>query len=139
MTAEQLRAARAFLRWEQSMLAEKAGVSVETVKRLEKMDGPLLTVRAATVVAIQAAFEREGMELTNGGEPGVRLRKSPAAQTRDNPKGRAKAADMAGEQIDKLANPAMPEEERHARKGRLIKGPKEFRDMRRDRAAKPKS
>jgi hypothetical protein len=49
----------------------------------------------------------------------------------------AKASDMAGRQIDKLANPAMPEEERRARKRRLIKGPREFRDVRGDQP-KPK-
>jgi hypothetical protein len=54
-----------------------------------------------------------------------------------SPKAAAKASDMAGEQIDKLANPAMPEEERRARKRRLLKGPREFRDMRGDQA-KPK-
>jgi hypothetical protein len=32
----------------------------------------------------------------------------------------AKASDMAAHQVDKLANPAMPEEERRARKRRLI-------------------
>ena len=40
-TGEQIRAARAILRMEQTTLAAKAGVSVETVKRLEKFDGPL--------------------------------------------------------------------------------------------------
>jgi transcriptional regulator with XRE-family HTH domain len=74
MTAEQLRAARALLRWDQSDVAERSGVSVETIKRLEKMDGPLLEVRAATVAQIQLAFEREGIEFTNGDAPGLRLK-----------------------------------------------------------------
>jgi hypothetical protein len=47
-------------------------------------------------------------------------------------KAAARASAMAGRQIDKLVNPAMPEEERHARKRRLIKGPREFREMRGD-------
>jgi Ribbon-helix-helix protein, copG family len=47
-------------------------------------------------------------------------------------KAAAKASDMAGRQIDKLADPAMPAEERHARKRRLVKGPREFRDLRGD-------
>jgi hypothetical protein len=54
----------------------------------------------------------------------------PAKQT--SPKAAAKASDLAGRQIDKLANPAMPEAERQSRKRRLIKGPREFRDMRGD-------
>jgi hypothetical protein len=44
---------------------------------------------------------------------------------------------MAAEQIDKLADASAPEEERHARKRRLIKGPKEFREIRGDQP-KPK-
>jgi hypothetical protein len=43
---------------------------------------------------------------------------------------------MAGEQIDKLIEPSTPAEERHKRKRRLLKGPGEFRDIRKD--SKPK-
>jgi Arc/MetJ-type ribon-helix-helix transcriptional regulator len=60
---------------------------------------------------------------------------APTKQT--SPKEAAMASDMAGRQIDKLANPAMPEAERRARKRRLIKGPREFRDLRGDQP-KPK-
>jgi hypothetical protein len=59
----------------------------------------------------------------------------PTKQT--SPAAAAKASEMAGRRIDKLANPATPEEERRARKRRLIKGPREFRDMRGDQP-KPK-
>lgn len=79
LTAEQLRAARALIRWEQSTVAEKAGVSVETVKRLEKMDGPLLSTKSATVHALEAAFREAGVDFTNGGEPGVKLRRKDPA------------------------------------------------------------
>jgi len=74
LTAEQVRAARAMLRLEQSELAEAAGVSVETVKRLEGQDGPLLTGRAATIDAIEKALIKAGVDFTNGDEPGVKLR-----------------------------------------------------------------
>jgi transcriptional regulator with XRE-family HTH domain len=76
MTAEQIRAARAMLRWEQSTLAEASGVSVETIKRLEKMDGPLVDTRVKTLAAIEQAFAAAGVELTNGDAPGVRLTRS---------------------------------------------------------------
>ena len=64
------------LRWEQAALAEKAGVSVETIKRLERLDGPLRTTRVATVEAIQRALEAAGVEFIpeNGGGAGLRLR-----------------------------------------------------------------
>ena len=51
---------------------------------------------------------------------------------RTSPKAAAKASDMVAKRIDKLADPSMPKEERRARKRRLIKGPREFREMRGD-------
>ncbi len=73
LSAEQIRAARAMLRWEQTALAEAAGVSAETVKRLEAQDGPLLAGRAATIDAIEKALIKAGIEFTNGDAPGVRM------------------------------------------------------------------
>jgi hypothetical protein len=43
---------------------------------------------------------------------------------------RAKASEMAGEEIDRLGDPLATDEERQLRKQRLIKGPQEFRDIR---------
>ncbi len=43
-----------------------------------------------------------------------------------------KAAEMAGREIDRLADQAATSEEQARRKRRLIKGPREFRDMRGD-------
>jgi len=78
MTAEQLRAARALLRWSQSKAAEHAAISLETVKRLERMEGPLTRVHVETIQALQRALETAGVEFIdeNGGGPGVRLKKS---------------------------------------------------------------
>ena len=45
----------------------------------------------------------------------------------------AKASEMAAEKIDSLIDPSAPSEERQRRKRRLIKGPKEFRDLPRNR------
>src|SRR5215510_1766260 len=45
--------------------------------------------------------------------------------------GRAeKARAMASQEIDRLSDPSATEEERQRRKGRLLKGPKEFREVR---------
>jgi hypothetical protein len=41
-----------------------------------------------------------------------------------------KAAELAAREIDKLTDRDIPHEERSQRKRRLIKGPREFRDMR---------
>jgi transcriptional regulator with XRE-family HTH domain len=72
---EQLRAARALLGWSQTQLAERAGLSLPTVKRVETESGP--RVSDAARYALQRALESGGIEFIdeNGGGPGVRLRK----------------------------------------------------------------
>jgi hypothetical protein len=45
----------------------------------------------------------------------------------------AQAAEMASEEIDRLVDPSATDEQRQLRKRRLIKGPKEFLDLRRNR------
>ena len=47
-------------------------------------------------------------------------------------KRRAKAAEMAGEAIDRQADQSATAEERQSRKRRLLKGPAEFRELRLD-------
>jgi hypothetical protein len=42
-----------------------------------------------------------------------------------------KASEMAAQEIDRLGDPSATDEERQLRKRRLIKGPKELRDFRR--------
>lgn len=54
-------------------MAERSGVSIPTVKRLEAYDGDL-GGRADTGTKIRAALEAAGVEFTNGGQPGVRLK-----------------------------------------------------------------
>ena len=46
--------------------------------------------------------------------------------------GRTKAAEMAGEAIDQHTDPSASSEEQERRKQRLLKGPAEFRELRRD-------
>jgi hypothetical protein len=54
-----------------------------------------------------------------------------------SPKAASKAADLAGQEIDRLADQSAPVEERDKRKRRLLKGPKEFRDIRGDHPKNP--
>jgi transcriptional regulator with XRE-family HTH domain len=74
---EQLRAARALLGWSQTQLAERAGMSLPTVKRVETDRGPRVSEEAR--YALKRALEFGGIEFIdeNGGGPGVRLRKRP--------------------------------------------------------------
>ncbi len=63
-------------RIEQGDLASRAGVSVDTIKRLERIVGPV-SANTMTMDAIQRALEAAGVEFIpeNGGGAGVRLRK----------------------------------------------------------------
>jgi transcriptional regulator with XRE-family HTH domain len=76
VSVEQIKAARALLRWTQHDLAEASGVSIPTVKRLEA-DGGTLGGRDSTVAAIRAALESAGVSFldANGSGPGVRLQR----------------------------------------------------------------
>ena len=75
ITIEQLRAARGLLGWSQSDLANRAGLSLPTVKRLEAGFGPRVSEQARG--KLQRALESAGIQFIdeNGGGPGVRLRK----------------------------------------------------------------
>ena len=60
----------------------------------------------------------------------VTLHAPSAPRTGVRTKKAAKASEMAAEEIDRLIDPSAPDEERQRRKRRLLKGPKEFRDVR---------
>jgi transcriptional regulator with XRE-family HTH domain len=74
LTSSQCRAARGLLDWNQQELADRAGVSVVTVRQLE---GEVTAPRRSTIAVVRAALEKAGVEFIdeNGGGPGVRLRK----------------------------------------------------------------
>jgi transcriptional regulator with XRE-family HTH domain len=71
----QLRAARSMVGITQAELAEKSGVSLPTIKRLEIGSGQL-GVRLDTLQKLQRALEAAGVEFIaeNGGGAGVRLK-----------------------------------------------------------------
>lgn len=74
ITSDQIRAARALLRWSSQDLADASGIGVATIKRMEIMSGvPAGNVR--TLVALQSALEKAGVEFIGNPDdaPGVRL------------------------------------------------------------------
>jgi Predicted transcriptional regulators len=77
VTAAQIRAARALLGWSGAQLAAQAGVSLQTIRRMEGDVGPGRST-AANVHAVQKALEDAGVVFIppgdDGGGPGVRLK-----------------------------------------------------------------
>jgi transcriptional regulator with XRE-family HTH domain len=75
ISLEQLRAARGLLGWSQSQLADRAGLSLPTVKRFETGKGANVSEDATR--KLKNALETAGVIFIqeNGGGPGVRLRK----------------------------------------------------------------
>ncbi len=79
ITSGQVRAARALLGIDQRQLAERAGVSLPTIQRMEASDGVVRGI-VDTLMKVIDAFEADGIELIGdnrpsaGGGRGVRLR-----------------------------------------------------------------
>ncbi|MFC5385077.1 helix-turn-helix domain-containing protein [Aquamicrobium segne] len=79
MTAAQMRAARALAGLDQKMLAERAGVSLPTIQRMEASDGVVRGV-VDTLMKVIQALEEAGVELIDDNQPsrhggrGVRLK-----------------------------------------------------------------
>ena len=75
ITGEQIRAARAMLKWTADDLAKKSQIGVATIRRLEAMNG-LPSGQARILDAIQKTLEEGGVEFigTPDHQPGVRLK-----------------------------------------------------------------
>lgn len=76
-TGNQLRAARSLVEIEQSALAVRVGVSVNTIRNMEASGAQPIAGRSQNVQAVQTALEALGVEFLNHGRPGVRLRGEP--------------------------------------------------------------
>lgn len=76
ITSEQVRAARALLRWDERDLADAAKLPLSTVMRLEATPGALAAEPKA-IEALRKAFDAAGLDLIgeNGGGVGVRLKR----------------------------------------------------------------
>jgi transcriptional regulator with XRE-family HTH domain len=77
MKAVQLRMARAAVGWGVRELAERAGITANTVTRIENG----ADAKQSTMDRLQGALEAAGVEFTNGDQPGVRLTRAAAARS----------------------------------------------------------
>lgn len=81
LSSSQLRAARALAGLDQRQLAEKAGLSVPTIQRMEASEG-VIRGHVDSLMKIVAALDQSGVELiaedavSTGGGRGVRLKPS---------------------------------------------------------------
>ncbi len=76
ISAEQLKAARGLLSWNQSRLAQASNLALSTIKRMERPGG-LARGISENVMKVQRALESAGIIFIdeNGGGPGVRLKR----------------------------------------------------------------
>ena len=76
LTSDQIRAARALLRWSAEDLARETALSVATIRRAELSEDET-SMTTANDMAVRDALEAAGVEFINenGGGAGVRLRK----------------------------------------------------------------
>src|SRR6516164_5616205 len=72
--------ARAAIGWGVRELAKKAGVTANTVTRIENG----ADAKQSTMDRLQSALEAAGVEFTNGDQPGVRLTKATAARSAES-------------------------------------------------------
>jgi transcriptional regulator with XRE-family HTH domain len=90
LTGEQIRAARALARIEQTELAGRSRLSLETIKRLERIRG-VVEANSRTLDAILAAFEALGVRFDTCEDGGVGVCRLPAVAAA-RPKSRPRAA-----------------------------------------------
>lgn len=77
VSGNQIKAARALIGMEQTALAEKAGVSINTVRNMEAAGADEVRVRSDTLFRVQEALKAAGVIFVeeNGDGPGVRIKK----------------------------------------------------------------
>ncbi len=75
ITSEQIRAAKAMIRWSGEDLAAASGLSLSSIRRIEALTGIPQAQSMRTVLSIKKALEGAGIEFigTPEDKPGVRL------------------------------------------------------------------
>ena len=110
-------------------------------KRTTKKRGPKPTGKALPMRQLRMSKEQAGAvtawaalqpDKPNWAEAVRRLVQTGLARADAASSARAQSSELAAQTIDHLTDPKSTPEDRAKRKGRLLKGPEEFRDMRAD-------
>jgi transcriptional regulator with XRE-family HTH domain len=81
ISAAQLRAARALLGFDQKTLADRTGLSVPTIQRMEASDD-LIRGNIVSLTKLIAAFDTAGLEFLGEDAPAVNLGRGVRLKTR---------------------------------------------------------
>jgi hypothetical protein len=90
VTGNQLKAARVLAEVDQQRVADAAKINVNTIRNMEARGNQPITSSAVTVRNVQLVLEAWGVEFTNHGGPGVRMR-DPSAVPASKPASASKA------------------------------------------------
>jgi Arc/MetJ-type ribon-helix-helix transcriptional regulator len=117
-------------------MARRSGI-MQKKKRAAPASATLIGLRLEPALLARvdrwAASQKDGPSRSEAIRRLVELGLTLAQRARVRRRKAAQAAEMASEEIDRLGDPSATDEERQRRKGRLLKGPKEFQDLRRNR------
>lgn len=77
LTGQQIRMARSALKWSARELAERTGLAMKTIQRIEATDGTPSSY-SSTLTDLKACFEAAGIEFigTPDDRPGIRINTS---------------------------------------------------------------
>lgn len=90
LSGEQIRAGRALARIDQAELARRCGLSLETIKRLERIRGPV-DANSRTIRALVETFSAMGVVFDNCEDGGVGVCFAPGGASRPAPRSRRPA------------------------------------------------
>ena len=78
LTGQQIRMARSALKWSARELAERTGLAMKTIQRIETTDGTP-TSYSSTLIELKTCFEAAGIEFIGSPDdgPGIRIRTAP--------------------------------------------------------------
>jgi hypothetical protein len=133
-----LQKGRAFSQVERFGMPRRSGITRKKKRGAAATGrGELISLRLAPALFARvdrwAASQKDGPSRPQAIRRLVELGLAIAQRAGVRTKKAAQAAEMASQEIDRLGDPSATDDERQRRKRRLIKGPREFQDLRRNR------